>query len=208
MEREYSIDEAEEILVIKTGLKLAIEFAEIRHRRQLYGNLPFIEHIREVYDNVVKMKDSILSSFPEKVYEDSLIVSNLHDTVENNVATLGEIRSIFGDEIVEAVDLISKKEGQSYFEYLERMNHSIGRFNPPLAMLVKLADLHANMSNTIKTLSYYGERPIDFEKLTYPQYEYYKKAFRRKEKYSFALYYVQSELKNKTGFLKKEIENE
>ena len=67
------------------------------------------------------------------------IVGVLHDVVEYTDTTLADLRSLgFAQGIVEAVDAVTKVNGESLEEYLARV-----RVNP-LALIVKKADLSDN----------------------------------------------------------------
>jgi len=76
------------------------------------------------------------------------IVAILHDTVEDTDATLEDIRALFtnnnnrtyADTIVNAVDALTKREGEVYEDYLNRVKDN------PIAISVKLADIRDNMS--------------------------------------------------------------
>jgi (p)ppGpp synthase/HD superfamily hydrolase len=71
------------------------------------------------------------------------IVSLLHDVVEDSPTTLADLQGAgFSSEIVSAVDALTKREGESYQAYLQRVNSN------PLARQVKLADLSDNMDIT------------------------------------------------------------
>jgi hypothetical protein len=69
------------------------------------------------------------------------IVALLHDSVEDSagVVSLRELYREFPPFIVEALDAISRRPGETYFTYLERCKAD------PLARAVKLADLRDNM---------------------------------------------------------------
>ena len=47
------------------------------------------------------------------------VVGYLHDTVEDTQVTVEEIREIFGDEIANAVALMTHSEGVSYMDYVK-----------------------------------------------------------------------------------------
>lgn len=73
--------------------------------------------------------------------EEEKIVALLHDTIEDGdgkIITLDGIRAKFGDVIADAVDAITHRKGEDYFDYLARVK------NNPLAVTVKLADLAHN----------------------------------------------------------------
>lgn len=65
-------------------------------------------------------------------------VALLHDTVEDTDVTLEELAAIFPQEVVEAVDLLTHREGVAYFDYIRAIKSN------PLATRVKLADLRHN----------------------------------------------------------------
>ncbi|HWQ56727.1 MAG TPA: HD domain-containing protein [Bryobacteraceae bacterium] len=71
--------------------------------------------------------------------EAAQIVAVLHDVVEDTWVTLEMLREMgFPEEIVEAVDAISKRDGERFFDYVRRCGRN------PLAKRVKLADLDDN----------------------------------------------------------------
>jgi (p)ppGpp synthase/HD superfamily hydrolase len=75
-----------------------------------------------------------MDSVPEK------IVAVLHDVVEDTSWTLDQLRLRgFPEEIVSAIDCVTKREGEAYPDFVERTATN------PLARAVKLADLEDNM---------------------------------------------------------------
>ena len=66
-------------------------------------------------------------------------VAYLHDVVEDTGVSVEEIRSLFGDEVADAVDLLTHREGVPYFDYVEKIKAN------PVARRVKMADLTHNM---------------------------------------------------------------
>ena len=65
------------------------------------------------------------------------IVALLHDVVEDGHVDLSDLRS-FGDQIVNAVDAITRRPGEARKDYLDRVASN------PLAREVKIADLIHN----------------------------------------------------------------
>ena len=63
----------------------------------------------------------------------------LHDVVEDTNWTLHDLRSRFSHRIVDGVDAMTKREGETRREYVERV-----ALNPD-AVVVKLADIDHNM---------------------------------------------------------------
>ncbi len=82
------------------------------------------------------------------------VVAYLHDTVEDTEVTVGEIREIFGDEIADAVALMTHAGGVPYMEYVKEIGKN------PLARKVKLADLYDRIEKKYKPAYEYlkGER--------------------------------------------------
>lgn len=71
--------------------------------------------------------------------EQQMIVAVLHDTVEDAINWSVEmVRDQFGDRIAAAVDALTKRDGESYEDYLDRVK------TDELAVKVKLADLKDN----------------------------------------------------------------
>jgi (p)ppGpp synthase/HD superfamily hydrolase len=69
------------------------------------------------------------------------IVAVLHDVVEDSDVSLRDLsKAGFSERILGAVDAISKRKGEKYWDYIERV-----RLNP-LATVVKIADLRHNSS--------------------------------------------------------------
>ena len=66
------------------------------------------------------------------------VVGWLHDTVEDTALTLGEIEARFGPETRAAVDAISRRDGEDWDDYIERVKAE------PMARQVKISDLIDN----------------------------------------------------------------
>ena len=102
------------------------------------------------------------------------VVGYLHDTVEDTEVTIEEIREIFGDEIADAVALMTHADGVPYMDYVKEIGKN------PLARKVKLADLTHNMEDLthnmdIRRIKDPGPKDYDrIEKKYKPAYEYLK----------------------------------
>ena len=95
------------------------------------------------------------------------VVGYLHDTVEDTDVTLEEIREIFGDQIADAVALMTHADGVPYMDYVKEVAKN------PLARKVKLADLTHNMD--IRRIPH--PRPKDYDRIERkykPAYAYLK----------------------------------
>ena len=109
-------------------LARAIAVAAAAHADQLdkAGN-PYILHPIRVMQNVA----------PHGVLVQ--IVAVLHDVVEDTWVTLDLLRQMgFAEPVVEAVDSVTRREGEKYFTYVERAAAH------PVGAVVKLADLADN----------------------------------------------------------------
>ena len=88
--------------------------------------------------------------------ETEKIVAVLHDVVEDTAWTLVKLKGEgFPDEILTALDCVTKREGESYEDFVKRAASN------PVARRVKLADLEDNMDiRRMKTVE-----QKDFERL-------------------------------------------
>ena len=66
------------------------------------------------------------------------VVAWLHDTVEDTEVSLEEIERRFGPETASAVDALSRREGEDWDDYLDRVRAN------PVARKVKINDLIDN----------------------------------------------------------------
>ena len=74
--------------------------------------------------------------------EYSVCVALLHDVVEDSNVTLNELSGIFPPEVIQAIDLLTKRDNVLYADYIKQIS------NNELATKVKLADLSHNMDKT------------------------------------------------------------
>ena len=114
----------------KLYLDRAIELAKQHHEGQTdKAGKPYIEHPLRVMNQVES--------------EEEKIVAVLHDIVEDTDISLDDLRSEgFSEEVVSAVECLTKQDGENYDSYIERIS-----FNP-LAVKIKLADLEDNSNLT------------------------------------------------------------
>ena len=110
---------------------------------------------------------------PEKVAsfvktDEEKAVAYLHDVIEDTELTLEDLYEYdFSKEVIEAVDIITKKRGENYQSYLNSVKKN------KLARAVKLADLRHNSDLTRFT-------------------EVTEKDIKRKEKYQKAIDFLNS----------------
>ena len=104
------------------------------------------------------------------------IVGLLHDLVEDTDTTFEELKEAgFSDKVIEALKLVTKKEGESYPDFIDRIINS----NNIIALKVKIKDMENNMdSNRLDKL------PDDLkEKLTKKYEPQYKKLIKKRGEY-------------------------
>jgi (p)ppGpp synthase/HD superfamily hydrolase len=112
------------------SLETTIQFALDAHRGQVdrYGQ-PFIVHPLR-----------LMLSLPLHDL-DAQIVALLHDVVEDTPYTLDDLRQRgYAEAIIEAVDCLTRRETETYEEFIQRIKPNA------LARRVKLADLRDNMN--------------------------------------------------------------
>ena len=133
-------------------LSKAIALATVAHDGQYDKNgEPYILHPLRV---MMKLWGDADSS------NTAMIVAVLHDVVEDTDVTLQDIYEDFGATVTEAVDHLSKRDGETHAEYIERVDLNA------IARKVKLKDIEDNM---------------DLRRVTdkYGMYKRYAKAYKR-----------------------------
>ena len=120
---------------MKEKVKLAKKLSKTFHKGQTYGLYDYFEyHITGVV-NLLKVHN-----MPAKF----IIVAYLHDIVEDTKIDISTVKNLFGKEIADAVDAMTKRKNASRKEYITRCAaNKIARF-------VKLQDAVFNASNCFK----------------------------------------------------------
>jgi (p)ppGpp synthase/HD superfamily hydrolase len=108
------------------ALERAIQIAvEAHYGQKDKGNSAYILHPLRVMHNVKEYNEKIIAI--------------LHDVIEDTNVTLDDIRNEgYPEEIIFALDCITKRKGEVYKDYLDRVKQS------ELSRIVKLADLEDN----------------------------------------------------------------
>ena len=96
------------------------------------GGAPYIEHPAFVADRVRWLGGD----------EVAAAVAWLHDVVEDTAVSLDALASVFPARVVEAVDGLTRREGEPYFEYIERVG------GDSVARTVKRCDLAHNLDTS------------------------------------------------------------
>ena len=136
----------------KGSLEHAIQLAIKHHKEQVdKAGQPYILHPLR-----------LMMSLDQDVEK---IVAVMHDIVEDTEITLEDLRNEgFSTDVIDAIECVTKKEGEDYDSFIDRISQN------SLATKVKLADLEDNMD--LSRLSEVTDK--DLERL-----EKYKKAKER-----------------------------
>ena len=103
----------------------AMKIAFSAHNGQVdKGGVPYIFH---PYHLAEQMKDEITAC-----------VALLHDVMEDTDVTYEELSSKFPKEVMDALELLTHKNGTDYFDYVRAIKQN------PYALAVKLADIEHN----------------------------------------------------------------
>lgn len=130
-------------------LEDAIALAAHWHRGQRYPSLtgePFILHPLRVMLQV----DS----------DDARIVAVLHDVLEDTACSVVDLRRAgYSDSVIEALDRLTRRDGEAYEPYIERIAEDT------LSRQVKLADLADNLANNRRLADISARRDVQ-ERIT------------------------------------------
>ena len=118
-------------------------------KKDFYDKLLAVELLMEVCD--FDLFDKLYTHSTDvaaRVVGKAKVVAFLHDIVEDTPTTIEDIEHMFGIRIAEAVDLLTRKKEDTYFDYI----HKIATSGDKLAIEVKLADLadHLEKVDTLK----------------------------------------------------------
>jgi (p)ppGpp synthase/HD superfamily hydrolase len=136
---------------MKSQMIIAIDLATKWHEGQRYGKLPYIAHLmdvdRWVIERNVTVKD--YSDPYSEAYADRVdqlrAIAYLHDILEDTECTAMDLRNAgICEDVVNAVVLLTKKIGEEYKEYLEKIIQNT------LAREVKICDTMANLTQSVK----------------------------------------------------------
>lgn len=114
-------------------LQCATDFAIHAHGDQMYGDKPYLYHLSQVENNVIRVLG--VDAFKER------IVAVLHDTIEDTELTWGDLTR-FGQVVADAVWAMSKIDGEDYYDYIARCRAN------PIALIVKKCDTMANLTQS------------------------------------------------------------
>lgn len=118
----------------------ALEFATSAHAGQVRkgSGLPYITHPIAVAELALSIRSRVSYPLQDRIYA----VALLHDTLEDcATVTYDALIESFGLSIAACVELLTKREGDSYLDSICRVKTC------EIATAVKIADLTHNMSD-------------------------------------------------------------
>lgn len=115
--------------------KKALEFAKKKHEGQLRDEgVPYFEHIRAVMEILIHEANT---------FDDTILtIAALHDVIEDTDCTYNDIKEAFGENVANAVNLLTRKKGQPFDEYAKAIFEN-NEF--PYVRKIKLADRLHNL---------------------------------------------------------------
>lgn len=119
-------------------------FAKTAHAGQTYKGEDYFDC------HVTKVVNRLLADNGSNVTYGEIAGALLHDVVEDTKYTLADIYAVFGPQVAALVDLLTHREGDTYFEYINRLKCD------PSAVKVKLADLSSNIETAVPGTSKYA----------------------------------------------------
>lgn len=118
---------------------MVIQHKSVRiYVRRLFEEPDEYDHAYNVALNTYKLEGDVRH----------ISVAFLHDVVEDGYATFEELRQRFDldDEQMAALDAITRRQGEKYFDYIYRVKQN------DMARIVKLADLQHNITRCANDL--------------------------------------------------------
>jgi (p)ppGpp synthase/HD superfamily hydrolase len=114
-------------------LKAAIRWAEVAHKGQVDKcGQPYIGHPLRVMAHLLDPENGFVPDV------ETLITAVLHDIVEDCGVTVPRVRALYGLRVAAAVDAISRRAEETYFDYIRRCAED------EIAAVVKMADIADN----------------------------------------------------------------
>lgn len=114
--------------IVENAKKLAKHY----HKGQLYGDMPYVEHLWEVY-NTVMMRHG-------NEHHVMLATALLHDILEDTTCTAQEVCDTTSLEVMNNVVALTKIKGESHADYIAKVCLY------PVAREVKIADTLCNLN--------------------------------------------------------------
>ena len=128
----------------------AKKFSLEAHKGDVYGGYPYGKHLNDVYNVLVSF-----GIFDEFV----LVISWLHDTIEDTQIVYEDVKDEFGCEVADVTYLVTDKRGRNRKERHQNTYPELAKNQ--YARLVKIADRIANITNSMHDIQ---EKFVMYEK--------------------------------------------
>lgn len=151
-------------------VRFAKFFATTKHAAQLYGSVPYTHHLAAVEMVIRRFRKEIYNDFGggqlgDVMFGDLLTAAWLHDVCEDTETKLKEIVELFGEDVAELVDAVTKVKAEnrkvSALLTYPKTRKVIG------GVTLKLADRIANVENGGKLVEMYRKEYEDFRRALY-----------------------------------------
>ena len=117
------------------------------HQGQRYGDRPYTYHLRMVRNKVLELFEESKGLTPTCKDLQLSTAALGHDLLEDTYVTRELLLAEgYHEEIIHAIDLVTKREDVSYKEYLRTLSKD------EIAWKVKVADTYANLTESLKDL--------------------------------------------------------
>ena len=115
----------------------ALFYAAAAHNGQFYStNLPYVIHVCMVANEVIMADKNV----PVMNLKDAVQIALLHDVLEDTPVTKEELSRHFEPQVVHGVDLLTKRKGQPFHDYLQRIKEG-----PKDIAVIKMCDRIINL---------------------------------------------------------------
>lgn len=120
--------------IVENARELAFKY----HEGQMYGSLPYTAHLEDVVSSLAKKHDR----FRER---NAVLFATafLHDVLEDTKCNYKEIIDLCGADVCIYVELLTKRKGQTYEQYILAVQ------SDEIALEVKLHDTLANLTASV-----------------------------------------------------------
>lgn len=137
----------EQLLITRKAADLAKE--KFKHIKRKDGK-PYFSHLEAVANIIDDDYYNLIPAEAREVWSELrmlvIAVGYLHDIIEDTDVTMQDLADMgFPPLVYETVEILSRRKGETYFDFIMRINDS-GAFCIA-AKAVKLADLRHNMSD-------------------------------------------------------------
>jgi (p)ppGpp synthase/HD superfamily hydrolase len=119
--------------LVKDTISRAIKLASSAHKNDKWGELPYTVHLALVANEIRLI-------CPERPILEA--AAWLHDVIEDHPEYAEEVKNEF-PEVYDIVRMVSRVEGETYSEFIQRILDSYDDD----AIMLKLADMRVNLGN-------------------------------------------------------------